>query len=110
MGELQPQDLLTCNFYGLGFLEVVGVIVGIVCRGKNSCGWYKDMRIEMKEKISPSVPQPSEGQRGEYIGCQSPDPVMESGAQVIASDSHRPQQQWETYGVSAVPPCALSSL
>ena len=41
---------------------------------------------------SPSLPQPSAGQSVECIGCQNPDPVVESGAQVM-SMSHWPQQQ-----------------
>ena len=40
---------------------------------------------------SPSLLQPPAGQSGECIGCQSPDPVVESEAQVM-SMSHWPQQ------------------
>ena len=43
----------------------------------------------------PSLPQPSVGQIIGYFGCQSPDPVLESRAQVT-SMSHWPQQQLPT--------------
>ena len=43
-------------------------------------------------EFSPSLPQPPTGQSLECVCCQSPDPVIESKAQV-KSVSHRPQQQ-----------------
>ena len=38
------------------------------------------------------------------VVCQSPEPVIESAAQVILSVSHRSQQQLTTSGKSSVPP------
>ena len=56
----------------------------------------------------PSVPQPSAGQSGEFINCQDPDPVIESGAQVLSA-SHRPQQQLMIKGESFETPPSPSS-
>ena len=51
---------------------------------------------------SPLLPQPSAGQ-SESIGCQSPDPVVESRTQARLSQcgsGHRPQQQWSLWKYS----------
>ena len=52
---------------------------------------------------SPWLPQPSAGQSVECVDCQCPNPVVESGSQVL-SMSHRLQQQLTTRGDSISPP------
>ena len=95
VGELQPQYLSACYFYGLRLVKVVRIVVRVVRRGNITCGKEsinKILSYQLSLYHSPSLPQPSAGQSGEYIGCQSPDPVVELGAQVT-STSHWPQQQ-----------------
>ena len=107
VGELQPQYLPTLHFYELRLVEVVRIVARVVWRGDITCGFQDELKIIFHH--SPSLPQPSAGQSGECIGCQSPAPVIESRTQVIVSVSQRPQQHWETNGDCSVPPLLSSS-
>ena len=99
-GELQPQYLSAFYFYGLRLVKVVRMVVRVVRRGNITCGKES---YQLSLYHSPSLPQPSSGQSVECIGCQSPNPVVELGAQAM-STSHWPQQHLETNGDCSVPP------
>ena len=108
LGELQPQYLPTLHLDFFCLVKVVRVIAREVWRGDNTCAKRSLSSLKCHLRHSPSLPQ-SSGQSGECLGCQSPDPVVESGAQVIVSVSQRPQQHLETNGDCSVPPLPPSS-
>ena len=100
-GELKPQYFPTLHLNRLCLCDVVRVLLGVVWRGDNTCGWLAVYQVDFKKGTncftlslhhSPSLPQPLVGQSIVCFGCQSPDPLVESGAQVM-SMSHWPQQQ-----------------
>ena len=51
----------------------------------------KNYTYQPKPLQIPSVPHPSSGQKGKFIGCQSPDPVIESCSPQVNSVGHRPK-------------------